>query len=142
MASTRRSTRARAKSPICVTLQALKVGLDNIIESRVNPATRKLNAKALPLTAYKNRLLGKSTSINPVYREARLPIADLWKSRTPCEPGRRWSPGRPAGHRPWLQGVPAAEQQGVRIGYADKVREQLERTGNIPSILREKVPKG
>ena len=45
-------------------------------------------------------------------------------------------------HHPGVRGAAHSRATGVRIGVADKVREQLERTGNFPAYLRQKVPKG
>ena len=129
--------------PNMQTLHTLKVGLDRMIEAEVNPATRKLNARGAALTNYKNRLLAEIDAINPAYREARAAYRGPMEVKDAVQVGRDMATrGRAADTVPGFRALPAAEQQGVRIGYADKVREQLERTGNIPPILREKVPKG
>ena len=50
--------------------------------------------------------------------------------------------GRAADTVPAYQALPPTEQQGVRIGYANRVLDPLERTDNPPTILRAKSPKG
>lgn len=130
-------------TPNMQTLNTLKIGLDKMIEGEINPATRRLNARGAALVDYKNRLLAEIDAINPAYREARAAYRGPMEVKDAVELGRDMaSRGRPVDTIPAFRALPAAEQQGVRIGYADKVREQLERTGNIPAILREKVPKG
>jgi len=125
------------------TLQALKVGLDDIIESSINPATGRLNAHGRAVTGFRNRLLENIDTMNPVYQEARAayggPMAVKDAVRTGQEMVTR---GRPADTLHEFRGLPATEQQGVRIGVADKVQEQLERAGNFPAYLRGKSPKG
>jgi hypothetical protein len=129
--------------PNMQTLHTLKVGLDKMIEGEVNPATFKLNARGAALADYKNRLLAEIDAINPAYREARAAYRGPMEVKDAVQQGRDMvTRGRPADTIPAFAALPTAEQQGVRIGVADKVREQLERTGNFPAYLRQKVPKG
>jgi hypothetical protein len=124
-------------------LNTLKIGLDRMIEREINPATMRLNEKGAAIADYKNRLLAEIDALNPAYREARSAYRGPMEIKDAVQQGREMATrGRPADTIPAVTALTEAEQRGVGIGYADKVREQLERTGNFPSILREKVPKG
>jgi hypothetical protein len=125
------------------TLQALKVGLDDIIESSINPATGRLNAHGRAVTGFKNRLLENIDAMNPVYREARAAYAGPMSVKDAVRTGQDMvTRGRPADTLHEFRGLSPTEQQGVRVGVADKVQEQLERAGNFPAYLRAKSPKG
>lgn len=129
--------------PNMQTLHTLKVGLDKMIEGEVNPTTFKLNARGAALADYKNRLLAEIDAINPAYRDARAAYRGPMEVKDAIQQGRDMvTRGRPEDTIPAFSALPTAEQQGVRIGVADKVRDQLERTGNFPAYLRQKVPKG
>jgi hypothetical protein len=125
------------------TLQALKVGLDDIIESSINPATGRLNAHGRAVTGFKNRLLENIDTMNPVYREARQAYAGPMAVKDAVRTGQDMvTRGRPADTLREFHGSSPTEQQGIRIGVADKVQEQLERAGNYTPYLRAKSPKG
>jgi len=125
------------------TLHTLKVGLDRMIEGEVNPATGALNARGRALDQYRRGLLAEMDAINPTYAEARrvyggpMRIAQATRVGETMPFAGRWEDTMRA-----FGDLPPTEQQGVRIGYANAVRDPLERTGNFPTILREKSQKG
>jgi hypothetical protein len=129
--------------PNMQTLHTLKVGLDRMIENEVNPATGRLNARGNAIMGFRNRMLGEIDELNPTYAQARRTYADPMRTAEAVETGRAMaSRGRAADTVPAYQALSPNEQAGVRIGYNEAVREPLERTGNMPTILREKSPKG
>jgi hypothetical protein len=88
-------------------------------------------------------MLDEMTTTNPLYGEANAAFAGPMRVKEAVEQGREMaSRGRFEDTVPAFQSLPPAEQQGVRIGYADAVRAPLEKTGNYPTILREKSMKG
>jgi hypothetical protein len=125
------------------TLQTVKIGLDKMIEDNTDKITGKTNAYGRALTGFKNRMLDEMTTTNPLYGEANAAFAGPMRVKEAVEQGREMaSRGRFEDTVPAFQSLPPAEQQGVRIGYADAVRAPLEKTGNYPTILREKSMKG
>jgi hypothetical protein len=89
------------------------------------------------------RLLGEIDSINPVYRRARQAYAGPMQIEEAIRFGRDMpTRGRAVDNIRQFEARTPSQQQGIRIGVADKVRGDLERTGNFPTYLREKSLKG
>jgi len=129
--------------PNAQTLHTLKVGLDRMIEGEINPQTHKLTARGNAIDGVRRRLLEQMDIENPMYREARQAYAGPMQVNTAIDFGRAMpTTGRASDNILHLDRMNPAAQQGVRIGYADKARADLERTGNIPTYLREKSHKG
>lgn len=125
------------------TIHTLKVGLDKMIDGERNEVTGGLTARGRALLQFQQGLLREVDEINPAYAEARRAYAGPMSIADAVRVGEQMPRrGRAADTVPAFEALPAAQQQGVRIGYADAVREPLERTGNLPTILREKSPKG
>jgi hypothetical protein len=122
------------------TLQTLKTGLDRMIEGAVNPATGRPTDYGRVLIGFRNRMseeMGARTDYAEANRLYGGPMRigkrsdwsrhdEGWASRTPSRLPQ--TPGRSAARR------------SHRI--CRRSIGQLMRTGNIPSILRAKVPKG
>lgn len=129
--------------PNMQTLHTLKVGLDRMIQDNINQATGQLNARGNAIAGYRDRLIAEIDHLNPTYAEARRIYSDPMQVARAIEDGRVMPlRGRAEDNIAAYNAAPPTQQQGLRIGYADQVREQLERTGNYPGILREKSPKG
>jgi uncharacterized spore protein YtfJ len=129
--------------PNMKTIHTLKVGLDGLIEKETDAITGKMTNRGAALVGMKNRLLEQVDAMNPAYAEARREFAGPMAVKDAVQTGREMvTRGRPDDTLRAFEGMPPTEQQGVRIGYADAVREPLEKTGNYPGILREKSPKG
>jgi hypothetical protein len=123
-------------------INQLKVGLDRMIESEVNPATGRVNAMGSAIRDYKNRLLAEVDAINPAYKEARNIYRGSMEVKDAVEFGRDMATrGRHVDTVPEFKAMSHAEQQGARIGYADKIREGLEKN-RYPTALQGDVPKG
>lgn len=129
--------------PNMTTLHTAKVGLDNMIDSAVNPATGRPNIQGRALMALRSNFLNQIDQMNPAYAAARRAYAGPMQVRDAVDTGvdmaRR---GRPGDTVPAFQAMPQAQQQGARIGYADAIRDPLERGGNYPNILKQKSQKG
>lgn len=129
--------------PNMQTLHTLKVGLDRMVENNINPVTGNLTAEGNAIAGFRNRMLAEIDQINPTYARARQiyggPMQVAEGIRTGSQMPTR---GRSADTMAAFREAPQDVQGGIRIGYADKVRGDLERTGNIPTILREKSTKG
>ena len=129
--------------PNAQTLHTLKVGLDRMIEGEINPQTHRLTARGQAIDGVRRRLLEQMDIENPMYREARQAYGGPMQVNTAVQFGQQMpTTGRAADNIRHFEQMPATAQQGVRIGVADKVRGDLERTGNIPTYLREKSQKG
>jgi len=129
--------------PNAQTLHTLKVGLDRMIEGEVNPQTRRLTARGQAIDGVRRRLLGQMDIENPMYGAARAAYAGPMQVNTAVEFGRAMpTTGRAADNIRHIEQMNPPAQQGVRIGVADRVRGDLERTGNIPPYLRAKSQKG
>jgi hypothetical protein len=129
--------------PNAQTLHTLKVGLDRMIEGEINPQTRRLTARGQAIDGVRQRLLEQMDTENPMYREARATFAGPMQVNTAVQFGQQMpTHGRAADNIRHFDQMNPPAQQGVRIGYADKVRGDIERTGNFPNILREKSQKG
>jgi hypothetical protein len=127
------------------TLQTLKIGLDNIVESRAafNPATGELNRYGQAVDALRKSLVTEMARVNPAYGQANRLYADPMGVRDAISAGQSMArgTGRHQDTVSAFQALTAPEQQGVRIGYANDVRSALER-GQYPTVLREKSTKG
>jgi hypothetical protein len=129
--------------PNMKTIHTLKVGLDGLIEKETDAITGKMTNRGAALVGMKNRLLEQVDAMNPAYAEARREFAGPMAVKDAVQTGREMpTRGRHTDTLQAFEAMPPTEQQGVRIGYADAVRDPLERTGNMPTILREKSPKG
>lgn len=129
--------------PNMKTIQAAKEGLDELIEAQIDPVTRRVTKEGASLIDMKNRMLAEIDSLNPMYREARRAYAGPMQVDEAVAFGQRMpTHGRAVDNIRQYEGRPPTAQQGIRIGVADKVRGDLERTGNFPTYLREKSLKG
>ena len=129
--------------PNAQTLHTLKVGLDRMIEGEVNPQTHRLTARGQAIDGVRRRLLAQMDIENPMYGAARAAYAGPMQVNAAVEFGRQMpTVGRAADNIRHVQQMNPTAQQGVRIGVADRVRGDLERTGNIPTYLRAKSQKG
>jgi hypothetical protein len=129
--------------PNAQTLHTLKVGLDRMVEAEMNPVTRRLTARGNAIDGVRRRLLEQMDIENPTYRAARQAYSGPMQVENAVRFGQGMpTQGRAADNiRQYAERSPTA-QQGIRIGVADKVRGDLERTGNIPTYLRAKSQKG
>jgi hypothetical protein len=129
--------------PNVQTLNTLKTGLDRMVEANTDAVTGRVNAQGHAIMGFRNRMLEEMDAINPTYGRARATYADPMQVRDAVTTGREMATrGRAADNLAAFRDMRPAEQQGVRIGYADAVRAPLERTGNLPTGLREKSTKG
>jgi len=129
--------------PNTKTLHTLKVGLDRLIEGHTDPVTGRVNAEGRSLVIMKNRLLENMDALNPDYATARGLYRGPMEVREAVNTGRDMArSGRYEDNLQTFRGAPDPEKQGIRIGYADKTLEPLERSGIIPAQLREKSEKG
>jgi hypothetical protein len=124
-------------------IQAAKVGIDEMIDANRNQITGRLTAEGRSLANMQRRLLSEVDQINPVYRQARQAYSGPMQVEEAIRFGREM-PGRGLAADTTRQYAarPPHQQAGIRIGYADAVTEPLQRTGNLPTILREKSLKG
>jgi hypothetical protein len=128
--------------PNTKTLHTLKVGLDRLIEQNTDDLGH-VNAKGHSLIQMKNRLLENMDALNPDYKTARELYRGPMEVRSAVKTGQDMArTGRYEDNLQTFRGAPDPEKQGIRIGYADKVLEPLERSGIIPAQLREKSEKG
>ena len=129
--------------PNMQTLHTLKVGLDRMIEAEVNPTTRRLTARGHAIDGVRRRLLEQIDLENPTYAAARQAYAGPMQVNQAVQFGQEMPRvGRAADNIRHYEAMNPPAQQGVRIGVADRVRGDLERTGNLPTYLREKSLKG
>ena len=129
--------------PNMTTLHTVKVGLDNMIDSAVNPATGRPNLQGRALIALRNNFLNQIDRMNPVYAAARQAYAGPMQVRDAIDTGQQMARrGRPGDTISQFQALSPTQQQGVRIGYADSIRDPLERGGNYPTVLKQKSQKG
>jgi hypothetical protein len=125
------------------TLHTLKVGLDHMVGTEQNPITGRLSQYGNAINGFKNRLLSEIDAENPTYAAARTAYGGPMRVNDAVRVGQEMpTNGRYEDTIRGFNALPPTDQQGVRIGYADTVRGQLERTGNFPGILREKSAKG
>jgi len=128
--------------PNTKTLHTLKVGLDRMIEQHTDELGH-VNAEGRSLIIMKNRLLENMDALNPDYAKARELYRGPMEVRDAVKTGQDMATrGRPADTLDTFRGLNPSEQQGARIGYADKVLEPVEKSGNFPGRLREKASKG
>ena len=124
-------------------IQAAKVGLDEMINANRNDITGRLTAEGASLAALQRRMLEHIDSINPVYRDARRAYGGPMQVEEAVRTGQQWpTQGRAVDNVAAYNEMNPFQQQGIRIGVADRVRGDLERTGNIPTYLRGKSQKG
>jgi len=133
------------------TLDMAKRGLDHMIEQSMKDGRATVDTRSL--TRFKNSMLAELDAINPTYGRARAAYADPMQIRDAVQtgremaaPGRRYQDtiqefqgmrgGEPGGVAPHF-----SEQQGARIGYADKIAEQTQ-GGIISPLLRPRNIKG
>jgi hypothetical protein len=129
--------------PNMKTIQAAKEGLDEMIDANRNEITGRLTKEGASLAAMQRRMLEEIDSINPVYRDARRAYAGPMQVENAVREGQQWpTQGRAVDNIAGYNEMNPFQQQGIRIGVADKVRGDLERTGNIPTYLRAKSQKG
>lgn len=127
--------------PNVKTLNTAKTGLDRMIEASM--VNGRHTADSRSLTILKNNMLNEADAINPTYKEARSIFRGPMEVKDAVRTGREMvTSGRAVDNLQTFNSLTPAEQQGARIGYADAVRAPLEKTGNYPSILREKSAKG
>lgn len=128
------------------TLQTLKVGIDSMLESSAaqNPRTGGLNDYGRSLNEFRRGLVRELSSLNPDYAAANRAYGGPMRVREAVEAGQEMAgpTGRAADNLTAFRELPPTDQQGVRIGYVDRLARDLERTGNIPGGLRAKSPKG
>lgn len=124
-------------------IQAAKEGIDEMIDANRNEITGRLTKEGRSLLDMQHRLLSEIDSINPMYREARAAYAGPMQVENAVRYGQQMpTHGRAVDNIRAIDAMSPTAQQGVRIGVADKVRGDLERTGNFPTYLREKSGKG
>ena len=129
--------------PNMQTLHTLKVGLDRMIESNINPATGRLNARGNAIAGFQRRMLDEIDRRNPTYAEARRTYAGPMQQAAAVRVGEEMpSRGLAEDTLRTFSRLSPNQQEAARIGYATAVREPLERTGNYPGILRDKSIKG
>jgi hypothetical protein len=129
--------------PNMKSIQAAKVGLDEMIDANRNEITGRLTAEGRSLANMQRRMLSEIDSINPTYRAARQEYAGPMQIEEAIRFGQQMpTQGRAVDNVRQFEARTPSQQQGIRIGVADKVRGDLERTGNLPTYLREKSIKG
>lgn len=132
------------------TLDMAKRGLDHMIEQSMKDGRATVDTRSL--TRFKNMMLAELDAINPTYARARAAYAEPMQIRDAVETGRNMATrgrhedtiqefqglrgGEPGGVAPHF-----SEQQGARIGYADKIAEQTQ-GGIISPLLRPRNIKG
>jgi len=127
------------------TLHAAKMGLDDMYERARVPGAygQQDTTESRVINNLKNAFVRAIDEVNPQYAQARRIYAGPMHVRDAIEEGRRMATsGRYEDNIRRFAAMSPTEQAGARIGYADAVRTPLERTGNYPSILREKSLKG
>ena len=129
--------------PNMQTLHTLKVGLDKMIQDNINPVTGALTARGNAIAGFQRRMLAEIDLRNPTYAEARRTYAGPMQQAAAVRVGEQMpSRGRPEDTLRAFNRLSPNQQDAARIGYANAVREPLERTGNYPGILRDKSMKG
>ena len=125
------------------TLQTAKIGLDSMIQKQTDPITGKMTPYGAALVGLKNWLNEQIAAFRPDYATANKLFSNPMRIKEAVQIGQDMARrGRPGDTVPAFQRLNAPEQQGVRIGWANSVLEPLERTGNFPTMLRAKSPKG
>ena len=129
--------------PNMKTIDLMKRGIDTLINKYRDPVTRRVDTSHPEVVALDNMrkaFLREVDSINPMYGRARAEYAGPAQIGTAVDRGRDLPlRGRPEDTIPKLARLPATEQQGVRIGVADRIAEQLSKgteTGPLPAYLR------
>jgi hypothetical protein len=125
------------------TLQTAKIGLDSMIQAQTDAVTGKMTQYGAALVGLKNRLNDQIAAFRPDYATANKLFSDPMRIKDAVKAGQDMARrGNPKDTVPAFQRLNAPEQQGVRIGWVDSVLEPLARTGNFPTALRAKSPKG
>lgn len=125
------------------TLQTAKIGLDAMIQKQTDAVTGRMTNYGAALVGLKNRLNDQIAAFRPDYATANRLFSDPMRIKEAVQVGKDMARrGRPGDTVPAFQRLNEPEKQGVRIGWADSVLEPLERTGNFPTMLRAKSPKG
>jgi hypothetical protein len=125
------------------TLQTAKIGLDSMIQAQTDAVTGKLTHYGAALVGLKNRLNEQIAAARPDYATANKLFSDPMRITEAIQVGKDMARrGSPRDTVPAFGRLNEPEKQGVRIGWANDVLEPLERTGNFPTMLRAKSPKG
>jgi len=112
------------------TLDAVKRGIDDLLEGYRDPTTGRLNlnGEGRAIDTYRRAFLDHLDSINPNYSAARQAYAGPAAEAGAIPFGRRAATtGRAADNIDTFNKLSPTEQLGFRTGYADSLQGQLER---------------
>lgn len=110
------------------TLQAAKIGLDKLVEEHSDPITGRMTQMGRAINDVRKAFLGHLNELNPKYAEANAAYGGPAQVRQAIETGRDMARGgRAADNLDTFGQLSPINQQGARIGYADKVNEGIER---------------
>jgi len=124
------------------TLQTAKIGLDSMIKAETD-ITGKMTDRGAALVGLKNRLNEQIAAFRPDYATANKLFSDPMRIKDAVALGQKMpTSGRAVDNTRVFERLNQPEQQGVRIGVADRLREQLERNGRLPDYLTQKSIKG
>lgn len=120
----------QAGGPNMRTLNAIKIGLDDMLEKYRDPLTNRLvlDAQGHAIDQVRRSYINHLDQINPLYRQARQAYAGPAAERDAVSRGQRAATrGRAEDNLDEFSRIGPNEQRGFRIGYADKINEGIER---------------
>jgi len=109
--------------------QQIKVALDDMINAQKDPLTKKLSGEGAILVGLKNRMLSELDAANPAYAAARKASATGFELDDALELGRKSLTMSPEALKRELAGMNAAQREAARVGAADALRAEVDRTG-------------
>jgi len=119
------------------TLQAAKIGLDNLVEQHTDPVTGRMTQMGRAINGVRKSFLDKLNSYNPAYAEANAAYAGPAQIRDAIETGQQAATrGRAADNLDTFGKLNPPSQQGYRIGYADTLQNQIERGAEGRNAVR------
>jgi hypothetical protein len=121
----------QAAGPNMRTLDAIKQGLDGMLEKYRDPITRRLSLdpQGAAIEQLRSSFVEHLDNLNPLYRDARRAYGGPAAEREAVDMGMKAaSRGRAADNLDAFNSMSPTQQSGFRVGYADTVNEAIERS--------------
>lgn len=112
------------------TIDAVKKGLDNILDQYRDPMSGRLvlDQRGRAVDAVRRSFLGEVDAANPIYAEARAAWAGPSQSLDAMAAGRDFTKLDPRVLRQQMQGMSPSDAEFYRAGVADRVKEMISTT--------------
>jgi len=120
----------QAAGPNMRVLNAIKIGLDDMLEKYRDPTTNRLvlDSQGHAIDQVRRSYIKHLDDINPRYQEARQAYAGPAAEREAIERGKMsYTRGRAEDNIGEFNRLSEPERRGFRVGYADKLNEGIER---------------